>query len=241
MRLPETQNFAILKDNSHLKSIVIAIDGPAASGKTTTARKVADALGYLHVDTGAMYRALTLRVLEEKLPMGDEAAIQALAERTTVRLKRTNGVNAVFVDERDVTKEIRKPTVTKYVSKVSSYPGVRKVMVREQRKLAAEGGIVLEGRDIGTVVLPDADLKIFMVANVGERARRRKRELEGSGIEVDENVLAREIEERDLQDSTREVSPLRKAADAIEVDTSNLTIEQQVQLILARARERISS
>lgn len=220
---------------------MIAIDGPAASGKTTTARKVADALGYLHVDTGAMYRALTLRVLEEKLPMGDEAGIQTLAERTTVRLKRTDGVNAVFVDERDVTKEIRKPTVTKYVSKVSSYPGVRNVMVREQRKLAAEGGIVLEGRDIGTVVLPDADLKIFMVANVGERARRRKRELEGSGIEIDEGVLAREIEERDLQDSTREVSPLRKAADAIEVDTSNLTIEQQVKLILAKARERMSS
>lgn len=202
---------------------------------------VAQALGYLHVDTGAMYRALTLRVLEEKLPVDDQKAIQTLAEKTAVRLERKGGSNAVFVDDRDVTKAIRKPEVTRNVSRVSSYPGVRKVMVREQRKLAAEGGIVLEGRDIGTVVLPNADLKIFMVANVNERAKRRKKELEIAGIQVEEQALAREIEERDRQDSSREVSPLRKAGDAIEVDTSNLTIQEQVDFILGRARERMNS
>lgn len=201
---------------------------------------VAEALGYLHVDTGAMYRALTLRVLEEGLTMENESGIQALAEKTAIRLERRDGTNLVFVDGRDVTRAIRRPDVTKSVSRVSSYPGVRRVMVREQRKLAEEGGIVLEGRDIGTVVLPDADVKIYMVANVGERARRRKKELEGSGIHVEEQTLAREIQERDRQDSSREVSPLRKADDAIEIDTSNLTVEQQVELILRHAKERMT-
>lgn len=221
------------------KKIVIAIDGPAASGKSTTAKLVAERLGYLHIDTGAMYRAITLKVVEEKIPLDAVDRIQTLAERTNIRLERRNGQHRVFLDGRDVTEAIRSPEVTKRVSLISSYPPVRSVMVREQRRMAEAGGVVLEGRDIGTVVLPNADLKIFMTADVAERARRRKKELEQAGVGVDEQTLRVEIEERDRRDSTREASPLRKAPDAIVLDTSNLTVEQQVDFIVQRAKEII--
>lgn len=219
-----------------MKKIVIAIDGPAASGKSTTARLVAQKLGYLHIDTGAMYRAITLRVLEEKIPLDALGRIRDLAEKTQIRLERANGSNKVLVDGRDVTTAIRSRQVTKNVSLISSYPSVRQVMVREQRRIAQEGGVVLEGRDIGTVVLPNADLKIFMVANVGERARRRKRELELTGADVEESELVKEIVERDERDSTRDTSPLRKAPEAIELDTSALRIEEQVEFVVYKAQ-----
>jgi cytidylate kinase len=221
------------------KKIVIAIDGPAASGKSTTAKLVAERLGYLHIDTGAMYRAITLKVVEEKIPLEAIDRIQALAENTSIRLERRNGQQRVFLDGRDVTEAIRSPEVTKHVSLISSYPQVRTVMVREQRRMAEAGGVVLEGRDIGTVVLPNADLKIYMTADVVERARRRKRELEQAGVGVDEEALRAEIEERDRRDSTRATSPLRKAPDAIVLDTSHLTVEQQVDFIVQRANEII--
>ncbi len=221
------------------KKIVIAIDGPAASGKSTTAKLVAEHLGYLHIDTGAMYRAITLKVLEEKIPLDAVDRIQSLAEETNVRLERRGKEHRVYLDERDVTAAIRSPKVTQRVSLVSSYQPVRSVMVREQRRMAEAGGVVLEGRDIGTVVLPNADLKIFMVADVGERARRRKKELEVAGVGVDERSLREEIEERDRKDSTREISPLRRAPDAIVLDTSHLTVEQQVDFIVQRAKEII--
>lgn len=223
-----------------MKNIVIAIDGPAAAGKSTTARRVANILGYLHIDTGAMYRALTLKVLRAKVQPGAAGEIEKLTEDTTVRLERCDGENRVFIDGKDVTADIRTPEVTKAVSKISSYPFVRRVMVREQRKLAEGGGVVLEGRDIGTVVLPDADLKIYMVANVAERAKRRKKDLADVGIEIDEETLVDEINKRDHQDTTREVSPLRKAQDAIELDTSSMTIDAQVQFIVEKARERLN-
>jgi cytidylate kinase len=149
--------------------------------------------------------------------------------------------NSIHLNGVDVTEAIRSPAVTNSVSVVSSYEAVRVVMVREQRKLAAGGGIVLEGRDIGSVVLPQAELKVFMVANVGERARRRKKELDAAGIEVPERDVVNEIEERDRKDSTRPVSPLRKAPDAIELDTTNLAIEEQVDFIVKRAIEVINS
>lgn len=218
-----------------MKRIAIAIDGPAASGKSTTARLVAERLGYLHIDTGAMYRAITLKVLESGVAPDDVTAVTAVAERSDVRLVPANGVNKVFIDGRDVTEAIRSPQVTKAVSLVSSYPSVRQILVREQRKMAAEGGVVLEGRDIGTVVLPDAELKIFMVANVAERARRRKKEMERSGLPADEEAIVRDIVERDQKDSTRDVSPLKKADDAVELDTSHLEIAEQVNFIVSRA------
>lgn len=222
-----------------MRKIVIAIDGPAASGKSTTARLVAQQLDYLHIDTGAMYRAITLRVLQENIPLADVERIKALAEATTIRLERTEQGNKVFVDGHDVSKEIRSAKVTKSVSTVSSYQSVRAVLVREQQRIAAQGGVVLEGRDIGTVVLPNADLKIYMVADVGKRAERRKKELALMGTEVDHKKLEEEILERDRLDSTRESSPLRKAADAIELDTSNLIIEKQVEFVVHQARKLI--
>lgn len=220
-----------------MKNIVIAIDGPAASGKSTTARLVAERLGYLHIDTGAMYRAITWKVLEEKIPLDAVDSIQMLAEKTHLRLERSSRGNKVYLDDQDVSDVIRLQKVTKNVSHISSYQVVRDVMVREQRRIAKVGGVVLEGRDIGTVVLPDADLKIFMIADVAERARRRKKELEHSGVGVDENALIEEIQERDRKDSTREVSPLKKAHDAIVLDTSKLTVEEQVEFIVQRAED----
>jgi CMP/dCMP kinase len=222
-----------------LRTIVIAIDGPAASGKSTTARLVARRLGYLHIDTGAMYRAVTLRALEEKIPLGDADRIGALAEVTCLRLEKgENGVR-VFADDREVTRQVRTSDVTRSVSAVSSYQRVRNVLVREQRRMAEKGGVVLEGRDIGTVVLPNADLKIFMVATVPERVRRRQKDLEIAGVSVDTDALEREIVERDRLDSTREASPLRKADDAIELDTSGMSIEEQVDFVVAKAKEII--
>jgi len=222
-----------------LRKIVIAIDGPAASGKSTTARLVADRLGYLHIDTGAMYRAVTLRVLEEKIPLEEVEGIGALAEATSIRLERSDGTNRVYVGDRDVTREIRSEPVTRSVSAVSSYQRVRDVLVREQRRMAQGGGVVLEGRDIGTVVLPYAELKIYMVARVPERVKRRKMELDAAGVRIDPASLEKEILERDRLDSTRTASPLRKAQGAIEVDTSSMSIEEQVQFVVDQANEII--
>jgi len=220
-------------------NIVIAIDGPAASGKSTTARLVAQRLGYLHIDTGAMYRALTLRILREGMSVHDEETVGRLAEQTEISLQRTEHGNKVLLMGEDVTKEIRKPDVTRHVSTISSYKAVRAVLVRQQRRLARQGGVVLEGRDIGTVVLPEADLKVFMVANVKERARRRKQDLQNAGVQVEEEALVQEILDRDTKDSTRVASPLKRADDAIDVDTSNLTVDAQVDLIVMKAQEII--
>jgi cytidylate kinase len=218
-----------------LKKISIAIDGPAASGKSTTAKLVAKKLKYLHIDTGAMYRAITLKVLDEQINLNDQEKIVQLAQASIIRLEVVDDITKVFLDGSEITQRIRTPLVSRSVSAVSSYKGVRELMVREQQKMASDGGAVLEGRDIGTVVLPKAELKIFMIASVDERARRRKKDLAMAGIESNDQDLIKEIEERDRKDSTREVSPLRKAQDAIELDTSNMTIEEQVDFILERA------
>ena len=186
-----------------------------------------------------MYRAITLRVLEEAIALEDVEHISALLERTRIRLERADGSNRVLVDERDVTQQIRSARVTRSVSTVSSHQPVRNVLVREQRRMAKQGGVVLEGRDIGTVVLPRADLKVYMVANVTERTIRRKRELEVAGALVDRRALEEEIVERDRKDSTRKSSPLRRAEDALELDTSHMTIEEQVQFVVDKAREII--
>ncbi|MBN1397136.1 MAG: (d)CMP kinase [Bacteroidetes bacterium] len=222
------------------KKITIAIDGPAASGKSTTAKLVAGKLGYLHIDTGAMYRALTLKVIENNLDPSDEAKVVALARACNIRLEGENSTTKVLLDGVNITDRIRTPDVNKAVSTVSSYRGVRDVMVREQQRISAGGGVVLEGRDIGTVVLPFADLKIFMVASVEERVRRRKKDLALSGIDADEAELVKEIEARDRKDSTRDISPLKKASDAVELDTSDLTIGEQVDFIAALAKKKIS-
>ncbi|HEY6951521.1 MAG TPA: (d)CMP kinase [Bacteroidota bacterium] len=224
-----------------MKRITIAIDGPAASGKSTTAELVARKLGYVHLDTGAMYRAITFGILQKGISASAKKEVQEFAQKANLVVRPDERhSNIIILNGVNVTVEIRSPEVTRNVSTVSSYEAVRSVLVREQRKLAEHGGIVLEGRDIGTVVLPDADLKIFMVASVTERARRRKKDLLTVGIEVEDEEVAREIEERDRKDSTREVSPLRMAEDAIKLDTSDLTIDEQVDFIVERARRVIS-
>jgi cytidylate kinase len=222
------------------KKLVIAIDGPAASGKSTTARLVAEKLGYLHVDTGAMYRAVTAKVLKSGIRLDDLGKIGALLRSTRIELRGTGGSVTVLVDGEDVTDQIRSREVTRSVSAVSRLRDVRQAMVREQRRMGEGGGIVLEGRDIGTVVFPNADLKIYLVADIEARARRRQRELEEQGIHSSLDVLRKEIAERDKLDSTREESPLRKADDAIMLDTSGLTIEEQVSFVAGKAFEIIS-
>ena len=219
-----------------MRKIVIAIDGPAASGKSTTATRVAEILGYVHVDTGAMYRAITLGVLERGIPLENDQAIVDVARGSTVSFKGQGASPRVLLDGRDVTEDIRKQDVSKAVSRVSGIAGVREVMVRLQRSMARGGGVVLDGRDIGTVVLPNADLKIFMVAEVDERARRRTKDLAETGLAVEPRTVADELVRRDHLDSTRAVSPLRKADDAIKLDTTGLSFDEQVTFIIEQAK-----
>jgi len=221
------------------RKLVIAIDGPAASGKSTTAKLVAERLGYIHLDTGAMYRAITLKVLRAGIRPEDEEAIALLVRSTHVELRQAGAAAHVLLDGEDVSANIRTPEVTRAVSAVSSQRAVRSVMVREQRRMGERGGIVLEGRDIGTVVFPDADVKFFLIAGIEARARRRAEELRLSGREADAALLAQEIRERDALDSSRQESPLKRAADAIEVDTSDLTIDEQVRIVLDAVRTKM--
>lgn len=217
----------------------IAIDGPAASGKSTTARIIAKRLGYLYIDTGAMYRALTYAVLQNKIDPQNEQSILELAKKVKIELKpNQNGLHTIL-NGIDITNEIRLPEVTDIISIISAYASVRKLMVEKQREIAASGGIVMDGRDIGTVVLPDAEIKIFMQATVVQRAKRRFNELSAKGINVNFEEIQKEIEKRDHLDSSRKTSPLIPAADAKKIDTSNLTIEQQVSEILKLIRKKL--
>jgi len=220
-----------------LKKFVIAIDGPAASGKSTTARLAAERLGYLFIDTGAMYRAMTLKILENRIDPNDAERVGQIAQETRVELRREGTGVRVFLDGRDVTDGIRSRDVTNAASGVSAVQMVRDVMVREQQRLGERGGVILDGRDIGTVVFPGADLKIFMLADVGTRALRRQKELAEDEVHVRIDELAQEIQNRDRKDSEREISPLRKADDAIVLDTSQMSIEEQVQFILTQVEK----
>ncbi len=220
-----------------LKKLLIAIDGPAGSGKSTTAKLVAQKLGYIYVDTGAMYRAMTFKVLNSKISPASEAEVVRLAADSQITLSNDRGEFRVIMDGEDVTEEIRSEEVTKNVSLVSSYPGLRKIMVEKQREIGSRKGCVVDGRDIGTVVFPDADLKFFMMADIMERARRRQEELSASGAELPIVQVVRELKERDMKDSTRETSPLKKADNAVEIDTTNLTIDEQVKIILSYVNE----
>ena len=220
------------------RRLVIAIDGPAASGKSTTARLAAGRLGYVHVDTGAMYRAVTLKVLRAGMAPEDETAVAGLLPGTHVQLTQAVNGLRVLLDGEDVSEAIRTPAVTRAVSAVSSQRPVRDAMVREQRLMGKDGGIVLEGRDIGTVVFPDADLKFFMVAGIRARAQRRQEELATRGEHIALDVLEHEIAERDARDGSRTESPLRRADDAIDIDTSDMSIEEQVTFVVKMAEAR---
>lgn len=217
--------------------LIIAIDGPAASGKSTTARLVAVELGYTYIDTGAMYRAVTLAALQQGLDPGDEEGITSLARNLSISFEpRPDGGNRTLLDGVDVSEKIRHPDVAANVSQVSSWRGVREAMVALQRKIAGRGGCVLDGRDIGTVVFPDAELKIFLVADIEQRARRRLNDLKASGIRTELESVADDLQTRDRKDSTRSESPLRAAEDAIHIDTSGLSIAEQVDEVADLAR-----
>lgn len=213
-------------------NLSIAIDGPAAAGKSTVAKKVAEHLSYVYIDTGAMYRALTWKAMQTDTDMENEKALYQLLINTDIKLEQKSEGQAVFIDKKDVTGEIRKDDVTNNVSSVAKHALVREEMVRRQQELSKETGVVMDGRDIGTHVLPGAEVKIFLIASVEERALRRHKENVEKGYVSDMEVLKKEIEQRDKQDSEREASPLVKADDAIEIDTTSLSIEDVTQRIL---------
>lgn len=217
----------------------IAIDGPAGAGKSTVARLVARRLGYLYLDTGAMYRALTLKALERRLDLEDGAALAALAAETDLRLggEGPDGQTEVLLDGRDVTPAVRTPEVNRSVSLVARQPAVREALVALQRRLAEAGSVVMDGRDIGTVVLPSAEHKFFLTASLAERARRRCADLEAQGFTGSLASVEEEVARRDRLDSERAASPLRRASDAEEIDTTQLSVEEVVQYILRRVRE----
>jgi cytidylate kinase len=224
-----------------VSGFVVAIDGPAASGKSTTARLAADRLDFVYLDTGAMYRAVTWKALERGVELGDEAALGELAGATRVEFRNAGDAVCVVVDGEDVTERIREPRVSRAVSVVSRVPSVRRAMVRIQRELAARGRCVVEGRDIGTVVFPDAPVKIFLAATLRERARRRRAELAARGVTQSLAELEAEIRERDAMDSDRADSPLRQAPDAILLDTTGMTIEAQVAEVVRLVRDALKS
>jgi CMP/dCMP kinase len=224
-----------------MKPLTIAIDGPAGAGKSTAARLVAQRLGYLYIDSGAMYRTVALQALRRGVNPDDDGALTRLAEETHVRFKPGAGTVRVCLDGRDVSHDIRTSEVTALSSRVSVVPGVREALVRQQRELGARGGVVMEGRDIGTVVFPHAEVKVFLEASLDERAVRRVTELRTKGFDVCFSEIRCDIEERDQRDAWREVSPMRPAADAVRIVTDELSIDEVVERILdlcaARGRE----
>lgn len=213
--------------------MIIAIDGPAGAGKSTVARAVARRLGVAYLDTGAMYRALTWLALQEAVPPADEAALTALARANPIEIEPTDDGDRVRVTGRDVTAAIRTPEVAAQVSEVSAHPLVRDEVVAAQRALLSQGSWVSDGRDVGTVVCPDADLKVFLTASLQERARRRRADLRARGIEMDEAVVLEDVRRRDHADSTRSASPLRIAQGAVVIDSSELDADSVAELIVS--------
>jgi CMP/dCMP kinase len=221
------------------KKISIAIDGPAAAGKSTVAKIIAQKLSYIYVDTGAMYRSLTWKALREGVELENPDKLFELLKKTDITLVNEANKQKVMVDGIDVTEEIRKPDVTRNVSIVSKHKSVRNEMVRRQQELGKNGGVVMDGRDIGTHVMPGAEVKIFLLASVDERAIRRHRENIEKGIESDLEQIKKEIAERDKLDTERKIAPLKKADDAIEIDTTSLSVKEVADKILAIVHERI--
>ncbi len=215
-----------------MKRLVITIDGPASSGKSTTAKLVARSLGYLYLDTGAMYRAVTLKAMRAGIDLRDTQGLEGMANQTDVDIVPDPGGYRVILDGEDVTESIRSREVTRASSIVSAVPGVRRRMVEIQRRVGRRGGIVAEGRDMGSVVFPDADLKIYLDADLDTRALRRKLELESKGEDVDLDEIKRDIRMRDTYDSRRRHSPLVIPDGAIVIDTTDLSIDEQVNRVL---------
>ena len=219
----------------HQKVVIIAIDGPAGAGKSTIARLIAQSIGFLYIDTGAMYRALTLLVIKEKIDIANEEQVIALAKKSKIQLENNDdGTIKVFLNGENVSQDIRKPEIAKFVSLVAKISRVRSQMVQLQREMGQKTSCVLDGRDIGTVVFPNADFKFFLEADFQKRVNRRYKELIQSGIKITPEAVAGDLKNRDTIDSTRECAPLKKADDAIAIDTTDLTIEQVVEKVLSQ-------
>ena len=217
--------------------MIIAIDGPSAAGKSTTAKALASKLGFSYIDTGAMYRAVAWKFLQSGQPYSDEYATK-IAETYPINFRADNGVNRVFIDGQDITDSIRTQEISDMASKVSAVSDVRKILVDQQRRMGQTGNVILDGRDIGTVVFPDAECKIFLTASLEERAFRRKKELEVKGDILDYKTVKEDIASRDKRDSERETSPLRKARDARLIDSTNMDVEQVVKKVMGIIKEK---
>ncbi|MVF15022.1 (d)CMP kinase [Fructilactobacillus sanfranciscensis] len=223
----------------HKKELQVAIDGPASAGKSTVAKIVAKNFNYIYVDTGAMYRSITYKAIQNNINLNDENKIVELLHKTKITFTPGNSVQHVFIDGEEVTDKIRSEKVTNNVSTVAALSLIRRELVKRQQEIAKDGGVIMDGRDIGTTVLPNADLKIFLIASVKERAERRYIENQKKGINITLEELKKEIEVRDYKDSHRKVSPLKKAKDAIEIDTTSLSIEQVSDKISSLIKKRI--
>lgn len=218
--------------------LVVTIDGPAAAGKSTTAREVARQLGFLYLDTGAMYRAFAVKVGDAGISAEDEDAVARLVEETELDLVAAEDQIRVLLDGEDVTDRLRTPTISELSSRLAEFPEVRSRLVELQRQLASRKSIVAEGRDTGTVVFPDAAAKIYLDASIEERSARRWREMVESGVSITREAVREDLERRDRRDSEREIAPLRPATDSIVVDTTELSLAEQVQKVLEAVRER---
>jgi CMP/dCMP kinase len=232
-------HFYLVAGGVMTKKISIAIDGPAAAGKSTVAKLVAEKLSYLYLDTGAMYRALTYKAIQQHIDLQDENKLMEILQQTKISLLPGESGQLVFLDDQEVTNEIRTASVTNSVSIVAKHSLVRREMVARQQEFAIDGGVVMDGRDIGTHVLPHAEVKVFLIASVEERAVRRHLENEKKGFPSDIEKLKEEIALRDKLDSEREVAPLKKADDAVAIDTTSLSINEVVDEIMSLAQERI--
>lgn len=221
-----------------MKKLVVAIDGPAGAGKSTIAKLAAESLGYAYIDTGAMYRSVAWKFLQTGKDF-EENFIGELSRTMVIDFRPEAKVNRVFVDGVEVTSDIRTPEVTGIVSKVAAIGAVREAMVEQQRRMGEAGGVLMDGRDIGTVVFPKAELKVFLTASVEERASRRYKEMVAKGEQVDFEQLKADIAFRDKQDSERAISPLKQAEDAIYLDTSDMNIQQVVEKIMSLVEERV--
>lgn len=211
-----------------MKRIIIAIDGPAASGKSTTAKLLAKKLDYLYLDTGAMYRACALQAMRQQLSLEDRTAISAMMDTIDIKIQQGTQGNVIYLGGEDISEAIRTPEVSNLASAISAIPEVRIKMVELQRKLGESGGVILDGRDIGTVVFPNAECKFFLVADLKVRALRRFLELQAKGMEISLEQIQRDLEARDKADSSRAMAPLKPAPDAILIDTGKLSIKGQV-------------